>query len=203
VIAGSSLRAIAFDLDGTLVDTTADIAASVNWTLYTLGLKTLPEGRVHAFMGSGVDKLLERSLQAVTPDWESVGVRVVRALFGGHYREHLFERSRVPPGVLTKLRSLASHKVPMACVTNKQAEFALPLLKAAELSRFFEFTVSPDRDTDLKPSPRMLLRACERFEIDPGKLLYVGDSQLDKEAATAAGCEMAMAPDFFGSGGGS
>src|SRR5215469_15999521 len=146
MIARSSPRPIAFDLDGTLIDTTADIAASVNSTLDTLGLQTLPESQVRAFMGSGVDKLLERSMQAVTPDWESLGTRVARALFGGHYREHLFESSRVSPRVLKKLRALASQKVPMACVTNKAAEFAIPLLKAAELLQFFEFTISPDRD---------------------------------------------------------
>jgi phosphoglycolate phosphatase len=196
--AALSPQAIAFDLDGTLIESVPDIAASINWTLETLGLKTLRESQVRAFMGNGVDKLLERSLQAVTPEWESLGTRVARALFGGHYRQHLFESSRVLPGVIKKLRVLAVQGVPMACVTNKAAEFAGPLLEAAELSHFFEFALCPDRESDLKPSPRLLLRACERFEIAPEGLLYVGDSRIDEEAARAAGCKMAGASTFFG-----
>jgi phosphoglycolate phosphatase len=182
-------RAVAFDLDGTLIDTMADLAAAVNLMLSMLGTRDLPAARVRALVGNGVDQLVLRALA------ESVGSAptdaaqrsAALALFRRLYGQGLFKHSKVYPGVVPTLRSLTAARLSLCCITNKDSVFAAPLLQAAGLSEFFAFTLCADRAIDRKPSPNMLLAACSRLGIAPGEMLYVGDSSMDIAAARAAG----------------
>jgi phosphoglycolate phosphatase len=184
------VRAAAFDLDGTLIDTMGDLAAAVNLMLGMLGAKELPEPRVRALVGNGVDQLVLRALT------ESLGNRpthsaqrsAAHALFRRLYGQRLFKHSRVYPGVVQALQSLADAGIALCCITNKDSIFAEPLLREAELGGFFAFTLCADRAEDRKPSPNMLLAACSRLGIAPAEMLYVGDTSIDIAAARAAGC---------------
>ncbi|HWM65361.1 MAG TPA: phosphoglycolate phosphatase [Steroidobacteraceae bacterium] len=183
------IRAVAFDLDGTLIDTMGDLAAAVNLMLSMLGAKELPQLRVRALVGNGVDQLVMRALN------ESVGSSATHAaqrsaalaLFRRLYGQGLFKHSKVYPGVEQALRSLAEAGISLCCITNKDSVFAEPLLKQAALSGLLSFTLCADRAEDRKPSPNMLLAACSRFGIAPAEMLYVGDSSMDIAAARAAG----------------
>jgi phosphoglycolate phosphatase len=183
------IRAVAFDLDGTLIDTMGDLAAAVNLMLSMLGAKELPQSRVRALVGNGVDQLVMRALN------ESVGSSATHAaqrsaalaLFRRLYGQGLFKHSKVYPGVAQALRSLAEAGISLCCITNKDSVFAEPLLKQAALSECLSFTLCADRAEDRKPSPNMLLAACSRFGIAPAEMLYVGDSSMDIAAARAAG----------------
>lgn len=183
------IRAVAFDLDGTLIDTMGDLAAAVNLMLSMLGAKELPQLRVRALVGNGVDQLVMRALN------ESVGSSATHAarrsaalaLFRRLYGQGLFKHSKVYPGVAQALRSLAEAGISLCCITNKDSVFAEPLLKQAALSELLSFTLCADRAEDRKPSPNMLLAACSRFGIAPAEMLYVGDSSMDIAAARAAG----------------
>jgi len=184
------VRAAAFDLDGTLIDTMGDLSAAVNLMLGMLGATELPEPRVRALVGNGVDQLVLRALT------ESLGNRPTHsaqrsaalALFRRLYGQRLFKHSRVYPGVVQALRSLADAGIALCCVTNKDGVFAEPLLQEAGLGGFFSFTLCADRAEDRKPSPNMLLAACSRLGIAPAEMLYVGDTSIDIAAARAAGC---------------
>ena len=184
------IRAAAFDLDGTLIDTVGDLAAAVNLMLGMLGARELPEPRVRALVGNGVEQLVLRALN------ESLGPNRTHpaqqsdalASFQRLYLRGLFERSRVYPGVAPTLQSLADAGVTLCCITNKDSVFTSRLLAAADLSRFFAFTLCADRAEDRKPSPNMLLSACSRMGIAPAQMVYVGDSNVDITAARAAGC---------------
>jgi phosphoglycolate phosphatase len=183
------IRAVAFDLDGTLIDTMRDLAASVNLMLGMLGAKELPEARVRALVGNGVETLVQRALN------ESVGSSATHAaqrsaaltLFRRLYGHGLFKHSKVYPGVVDTLRALSEAGLALCCITNKDSAFAEPLLRAAGLSEFLSFTLCADRAADRKPSPNMLLAACSRLGITPAEMLYVGDSSMDIAAARAAG----------------
>jgi len=183
------IRAVAFDLDGTLIDTMGDLAAAVNLMLSMLGAKELPQSRVRALVGNGVDQLVMRALN------ESVGSSATHAaqrsaalaLFRRLYGQGLFKHSKVYPGVEQALRSLAEAGISLCCITNKDSVFAEPLLKQAALSGLLSLTLCADRAEDRKPSPNMLLAACSRFGIAPAEMLYVGDSSMDIAAARAAG----------------
>lgn len=188
-----AVRAVAFDLDGTLIDTAPDLASAANMTLTILGGRTLSEERLRGLIGSGADQFVEKalteSLGGVPPRAELLSSATL--LFGNLYGQRLFEHSRLYPGVAEALQELRSAGVALCCVTNKESMFALPLLKAAQLSAYLECVLCADRAEDRKPSPNLLLAACARLRIAPAELLYVGDSRVDIAAARAAGCRVA------------
>ncbi len=184
------IRAAAFDLDGTLIDTMGDLAAAVNLMLGMLGARELPEVRVRALVGNGVEQLVLRALT------ESLGNRPTHSaqrsaaltLFRRLYAQGLFNRSKVYPGVTQALQSMRDAGIALCCITNKDSAFTEPLLEQAGLAEFFAFTLCADRAEDRKPSPNMLLAACSRLGIAPAEMLFVGDSSMDIAAARAAGC---------------
>jgi phosphoglycolate phosphatase len=186
------IDAVAFDLDGTLIDTAPDLAAAANSMLRILGGRPLPEHCVAALIGDGLDPFVARVLE------EGVGVSKLDAslqsrahdLFRKLYERNLFARGRVFPGVAQTLQVLANAALPMCCITNKESRFALPLLEAAGLRERFAVTVCADRPEDRKPSPDMLLAVCRQLGVEPANLLYVGDSPSDIAAARAAGCRV-------------
>lgn len=182
------IRAVAFDLDGTLVDTLADLTAAVNATLTSLGTHPLPQARVKELMGDGTDKLMARALAVATGAAADAVLARALELFPVSYSVNLFVRSKLYPEALETLAALRENAIRVCCVTNKSSRFALPLLQQAGLSGCLEFTLCADRTEDRKPSPALLLQACQRLEVAPREMLYVGDSQTDVMAAHAAGC---------------
>jgi len=192
------LRVVAFDLDGTLVDSVPDLAAAANATLAPLGRPPLPDAAVAAMVGDGVDALVERVLQAAGAATDATTLAAARTRFREHYAGAVCERSVVYPGVVDGLRLLADAGLALACVTNKASVFTLPLLDAAGIAPFFAATFCADRAEMRKPRPAMLAAARVRFGAAPGALLYVGDSAVDGEAARAAGCPFAAVDYGYG-----
>ncbi|MBS0420906.1 MAG: phosphoglycolate phosphatase [Proteobacteria bacterium] len=183
------IRAVAFDLDGTLIDTMDDLAASVNLMLGMLGAPELTQARIRTLVGNGVETLVLRALNDSVGSASAHSARrsAALALFRRLYGQQLYRRSKVYPGVVDTLRSLTEAGMALCCITNKDSVFAEPLLKQAGLSEFFSFTLCADRAEDRKPSPNMLLAACARLGLAPAEMLYVGDSGIDIAAARAAG----------------
>lgn len=193
-------RAAAFDLDGTLIDTMGDLAAAVNLMLGMLGARELPEVRVRALVGNGVEQLVVRALAESLGSLPSHSAQrsAALALFRRLYLQGLYQRSTVYPGVQQVLGSLRDAGVSLCCITNKDSAFTLSLLEQAGLSELFAFTLCADRMEDRKPSPNMLLSACSRFGIVPADMLYVGDSAVDIAAARAAGCPVVAVSYGYG-----
>ena len=185
----NAVRAVAFDLDGTLIDTLPDLAAAVNATLAALGARTLPQARVQELIGDGADKLVARAVaEALSGAELSAAQPQAMELFYRYYAEHVFTRSRIYPHTFTTLRLLTDNAIRVCCVTNKSSRFALPLLEQAGLTGCLEFTLCADREEDRKPAPALLLEACGRLQVAPREMLYVGDTHTDVMAAHAAGC---------------
>jgi len=184
-----SYQCLLFDLDGTLVDSRADLINAVNLMLAELGRRTLPDTRALTFVGEGARMLVERALRAgqngAPPDYD-VGYDVDHALeiFRRHYRAHLLDQTRVYPGVKQTLARL--YHIPKAVVTNKPYEFTIPLLDGVGLSPYFEVVIGGDCLPERKPSPLMLLEAASRCGVRASECLMVGDSRVDVEAGRAA-----------------
>ncbi len=194
------VRAVAFDLDGTLVDTMPDLTAAVNLMLGMLGAKELPEPQVRTLVGNGVESLVVRALTeslGKSPE-HSAQRSSALALFHRLYSNIVFKNSTVYPGVEQTLGSLSEAGTPMCCITNKDSAFALPLLEQAGLARFLKLTLCADRLEDRKPGPVMLQAACSRLSIPPAEMLYVGDSSIDVAAARAAGCPVVRVSYGYG-----
>ncbi|HEX3098548.1 MAG TPA: phosphoglycolate phosphatase [Usitatibacter sp.] len=180
-------RAVAFDLDGTLVDSAPDLAAAANAMLVGEGLPPLAEARVAAAIGDGIDALVARVLEESAghaPDAQTVAHAAHR--FRELYARDVFTASRVFPGVREGLERLAALGLPVGCVTNKARVFTAKLLDLAGLASRLAFVECPETPGQRKPAPFLLLKACRDLGIAPGELLYVGDSALDVAAARAA-----------------
>ena len=188
-----TIRAAAFDLDGTLADTAPDLALAANAMLATLGQPPLPERRIALLIGEGIDRLIEGVLVASGGRQPAPAVLATATeLFTRRYAERVFDRSRVYPGAVEGLRTLNGLGIRLCCVTNKHSRFTVPLLDGAGLAGYFAFTLCADRADERKPAPALLLAACERLAVEPDELLYVGDSRVDIAAARAARCPVAI-----------
>ncbi len=189
------IRAVAFDLDGTLVETLPDLHESAVHMLAQLGRPPVAEAVVRAYIGDGVDRLVKRLLTG-TPDGEPEVALFEQAAgnFRSHYATVLTRASHPFDGVVSTLKILRSHGVKLACVTNKPARFTEPLLKGLALADYLDLVLSGDSLPRKKPDPLPLLHAAEAFGIAPAQLLMVGDSPVDTGAARAAGCAVFCVP---------
>jgi phosphoglycolate phosphatase len=182
-----SYQCLLFDLDGTLVDSRADLINSVNLTLAELGRETLPDARVINFVGEGARLLVERALRASqngAPPDDDHDIGRALEIFRRHYRAHLLDQTRVYPDVEQTLARL--EQIPKAVVTNKPYEFTTALLEGVGLARYFEVVLGGDSLAERKPSPMMLVEAARRCGAKASECLMVGDSRVDVEAGRAA-----------------
>lgn len=177
---------IAFDLDGTLVDTAPDLIGALNQALGEEGLTalSLPAGR--RLIGHGVRSLVERGFaEAGRPlGAEEADARVER--FTQVYSGRIALQSRPFPGVEDALDRLAAAGARLAVCTNKRTRLSLELLDALGLTPWFEAVIGADQAAQ-KPDPRLLFLAIERAGGAPDRALFVGDSYVDHATARAAG----------------
>jgi phosphoglycolate phosphatase len=182
----SNYQCLLFDLDGTLVDSRADLINSVNLTLGDLGRDLLTDQQVINFVGEGARLLVERALRFTQNGGvEAREIEHAFKLFQRHYREHLLDETRVYPEVEQTLESLAH--LPKAVVTNKPYEFTITLMQGLGLTRYFAVIIGGDTLPERKPSPLMLLEGAKRCQAEPSKSLMIGDTRLDISAGKAAG----------------
>lgn len=184
-------QAILFDLDGTLADTVPDLAAAVDSMQARLGLPARGEDRVRLWVGNGVERLVQRALTdsldaTPDPDLQASGM----AAFMAAYAAQPCRDSRCYPGVDATLRRLHHRGYQLACVTNKPARFTRLLLEALGIEHYFRLVISGDTLSRRKPDPLPLRYAGEQFETTPSRMLMVGDSLTDVEAARAAGIDI-------------
>lgn len=181
-------RAALIDLDGTLLDTVADLAAATNAMLAELGRRQLSLEAVAAYVGKGAEVLVHRALtDSLDGRAEAALAQRALAAFMRHYALCNGRQARLYPGVREGLRLLRERGLRLACVTNKPQAFAEPLLAATDLADDFELIVGGDLLARRKPDPAPMLHVCERFGLAPADALVIGDSVNDAAAARAAG----------------
>jgi phosphoglycolate phosphatase len=186
---------IAFDLDGTLVDSAPDLVWAVNRMLEETGRDTAGFDTVRGWIGNGVPMLVKRALtrqmwpETVPQDYDSALAR-----FKTLYAEHVYQLSRLYPGVLTGLQRIKADGYITACLTNKHSDFTVPLLACAGIAEYFDFVGCGNQFAKQKPHPESLLKTAARFSVAPSECLMVGDSENDVEAARAAGYAIVCVP---------
>lgn len=171
---------ILFDLDGTLVDSSQDIAAAVNRTLESLGISRLPEPEIVGFVGDGVRKLMLRTLQR---DPRADVDRAV-AVFKSDYRQNCLNATQAYPGMAAVLQACAG--VQLGVVTNKPIDFASEILEGLGILHHFGAVVGGD-EAPLKPDPAPIRLALERLGATADGGLMIGDHANDIHAGRAAG----------------
>jgi len=196
---------ILMDLDGTLIDSAADIALSLNRGLDDLGLPRVSELQVRDWVGRGAGRLVEVVLQHVVPHHadnpqrHEVEARLLER-FMARYQDSVCEASTVYPGVREFIAVVKAAGIRLACVTNKPYRPAVALLTALDLLDDFELLVGGDTLAHKKPHPEPLLHCLRYFEVAPAKALMVGDSRNDVDAAKAAGVRVVALPYGYNHG---
>ncbi len=183
-----AVRLVIIDLDGTLIDTAPDLAASANAMLEELGMRVYDREAVATWIGNGISRFVKRALTGEM-DGEPDAALYDRAypILLRHYAARVSHESRPFPGVCEAMEQLRAAGFALACITNKAEAFTRPLLKDLRLADYFKLVVSGDSLPRRKPDPLPLLHACEIFGVSPGQSVLVGDSANDTEAARAAG----------------
>ena len=195
----NSIRAVIFDLDGTLVDSACEIVAALNRALEEMGLAGLEPKTVEALIGRGVRALVERALQ-LTEGGALIDVNRAVERFEAHYAQTIATEAALYPGVIEGLRRMKAAGLPLAVVTNKPRFFTLQLLERAQVLEQFAAVVTGDDGIRRKPEADMLLAACGTMKSAPAATLMIGDSDNDVLAARAAGCPVWCVPYGYNEG---
>jgi len=194
-----TFRSVTFDLDGTLVDTVADLAEACQRMLAELGEPPRSLEEVHRFVGKGMAVLVERCL---TRDHPPTAERLHQGIdaFRRHYAQVNGHQARIYHGVIEGLESFRRAGVQMGVVTNKPGQFTEALLDHLGLTDYFAVVVSGDTTAHKKPHPEPLLHACVILGSRPTENLHIGDSANDILAARAAGCPVYCVPYGYNEG---
>ncbi len=187
-----------FDLDGTLVDTLADITNSLNHVFKSQGQKPLTEGCVKGLIGEGVGRLIEKVLSRENKKVKKIkkaegcpelapklmDIMELKDKFVAHYRRHLLDHSDVYPGVPEVMKSLYGFK--KAVISNKMYPLTKKILEGLELAPHFDLVTGPETAKEKKPSPIPILYVLEKLGMDASDAVMIGDSKFDFRAAKAA-----------------
>ncbi len=174
---------VAFDLDGTLVDSRADLTAAVNHVLRGLALAELPPATLYRYVGDGVRVLVERALGPEHQDRLEAGVEA----FMAYYAAHLLDATRPYPGVEEALAALAARGAACSVLTNKPEAMSRAILDGLGLAARFVAIVGGDSLPVRKPDPAGLERLRALTATARERMLLVGDSDIDLRTARAGG----------------
>lgn len=196
---GFNVKAVMFDLDGTLVHTAPEIAEAINRMLAAIARPLLPIDQIERYIGEGAQMLIKRSVSQSPQVPDAAFLAQAEQLFFKYYAETV-SKSQPYPGVLEGLATLKSRGLKLACVTNKPEKFTLPLLAETGLGNFFELVISGDTLPKKKPDPIQLQYICAKFDVMETEAMLVGDSMTDVKAAHAAGCYIVTVPYGYNQG---
>ncbi len=194
-MSGRCFDAVVFDLDGTLVDSASAIQAIGGRFLAECGAKPLTIEETRAFVGRGSRHFVTQMLQArglLVDGSEAEGVDVALARFLELYAQGPGEDNKPFPGVNKTLSALAEADMRLAICTNKPLVPTWRVLDAHGWRALFDVVIDGDSTPTLKPDPRPLLAAIDALGAARNRVLFVGDSEIDRETAAAAGVSFAL-----------
>ncbi len=177
-----SIKLIIFDLDGTLVDSSGDIADAIN---HAVGPYNVPQVTVRetiSLVGEGISRLMEKIIEkkGLNADRDSLSRRFLE-----YYSAHLVDKTTVYPGVKETMEKLNGYK--KAVISNKRQALSANILDALGLSAYLDIIVGSDTTPERKPSPAPVRYVLATLDIKPESAVIVGDSNYDIEAGRAAG----------------
>ncbi len=176
-------KAIIFDLDGTLLDTLTDLAEGTNYALRVNGFPERTLDEIRRFVGNGARKLIERAV----PDGQiEAALEQVRQDFNIYYKVHCKDHTAPYSGIMEMLQELVQQGYALGVVSNKP-DFAVQELIPEYFPRIFASVSGERQGVAKKPAPDLILEAMKNLQADSSNAVYVGDSEVDMEAAANAG----------------
>lgn len=180
----SHIRAVLFDLDGTLIDSAPDLGAAADKMRTDRGLPSLPLERYRPLAGAGARGMIGEAF-GIAP--EHPDFPVLREEFFTNYEARMTQHTWIFDGVAELIQTIVQRDLSWGVVTNKSARFTVPLTRAMPLFASAATVVSGDTTPHAKPHPAPLLEAAARLGLAPAHCLYVGDDERDIIAGRAAG----------------
>jgi len=178
------IRALIFDLDGTLIDSKRDLIHSVNAMLGEMGRAWLDEETISGYIGHGAPLLVSRALGSSAKEEE---LRRALDFFLAYYEEHKLDTTCAYSGVPEALAELSRKQVPMAVLTNKPVKISVRILEALGLASYFRVIYGGNSFETKKPDPFGALTILKEFGVAPRQAMVVGDSEVDVQTARNAG----------------
>ena len=185
------IKLIAFDLDGTLLDSVPDLAIAADLTMQDFGYPRVSLKQASHWIGNGADVLIARALSGsmtIDPTLSPELVKEARVRFDLHYKQGEHKLSHLYPHVLETLAKLHQAGFTLALVTNKPAKFVPELLKQHQLESLFSDVIGGDTFAEKKPNPMSLNWLLEKHKLTADQMVMIGDSQNDIKAAKNTGC---------------
>ncbi|WP_417775583.1 N-acetylmuramic acid 6-phosphate phosphatase MupP [Stutzerimonas xanthomarina] len=182
------LRAVLFDMDGTLLDTAPDFIAVAQAMRLARGLARIPDQQVRDVVSGGARAMV---LSAFDVDPLSDEFELLRLEFLERYQQHCAVESRLYDGMAELLSEIEQADLIWGVVTNKPVRFAEPIMQQLGLAARSAVLVCPDHVSKSKPDPEPMLLACSQLDLAPSTVLFVGDDLRDIESGRAAGSRTA------------
>jgi 2-phosphoglycolate phosphatase len=182
------LRAVLFDMDGTLLDTAPDFIAICQAMLAERGLPAVPDKLIRDEVSGGAKAMVAATF-AMSPDAE--GFEALRLEFLERYQRDCAVHSKLFDGMAELLADIEKANLIWGVVTNKPVRFAQPIMDQLGLSQRSALLICPDHVTRSKPDPEPLTLACKMLDLDPASVLFVGDDLRDIESGRDAGTKTA------------
>ena len=189
------VRALIFDLDGTLIDSKRDLIHSVNAMLGEMGRARLDEETISGYIGHGAPLLVSRALGSTAKEDE---LRRALQFFLAYYEEHKMDSTCAYPGIPDALAALSRKKVPMAVLTNKPVKISVRILESLGLASYFRVIYGGNSFETKKPDPFGANKILTEFGAQPRETMIVGDSEVDVQTARNAGTIAAAVNYGFG-----
>ena len=178
------VRALIFDLDGTLIDSKRDLIHSVNAMLGEMGRARLDEETISGYIGHGAPLLVSRALGSTAKEEE---LRRALQFFLAYYEEHKMDTTCAYPGIPDALAELSRKRVPMAVLTNKPVKISVRILESLGLASYFRVIYGGNSFETKKPDPFGANKILTEFGAQPRETMIVGDSEVDVQTARNAG----------------
>lgn len=187
------VKAVLIDLDGTLVNTLPDRIVAIQHGLRSLNLPAIDDHNVQNYIGDGVWRLSERTLQeSLVNQPNRINDELIQALadaYEAYYLAHICEQTILSKGSLELLKTLKQNDIAIALITNKKNELTHALLKSLDIHEYFD-VIMAGQDGAHKPAPDLLLKALQALHVEAKDAVMIGDSLDDREAARLANIDM-------------